>query len=399
MKRILFVDDEKNLLDGVRRMLRSQRREWEMAFASSGQEALALFSEQPYDVIVTDMKMPGMNGAQLLAQIAEGYPRTIRIVLSGQTEMEVALRCVFVSHQFLAKPCDADSLRDIIKRACQLEEFLHEINLRKLLGGVVELPVLPRVYQSLAAELAKDDVDVKAVGRLVEQDPGVAAKILQLVNSSFFGLRRELNNLTEATTYLGVNTIRDLVLSFELFKEHSNSQLPGFSTEREQRHSLVVGRIARRFFDEKILADQAFLAGMLHGVGRLVLANKVTERYREVLEAKQNGQIPTHVIEQQVMGVTHAQVGAYLLGLWGLPYPLIEAVGFHCAPSAYHSEPKFGLLTATHVANCLALEQEGFPAHVSGLDEAYLKAAGVFEKLPEWRSIASEETQVEAEAA
>ena len=400
MKRILFVDDVRDVLAGLKLMLHSKRREWNMAFASSGEEALSAMAVEPFDVVVTDMMMPGMSGAELLQQVHARHPRTVRIVLSGHAGTEASMRSVSVSHQFLTKPCDANTLKSVVERACELETLLQQRSLQEALGSVTELPVLPRLYEALTVALAKEEVDIQEVGGIVEEDAGIAAKILQLVNSSFFGMRAEITDLRHATAYLGVTTIRDIVLCFGMFRQFEGSaKLAGFSMEREQSHSLLTARIARKLLDEKTAAEEAFLAGLLHDVGKLVLATRLAEPFQTILQAGAGVERPFHRVEEEALGVSHAEIGAYLLGLWGIPYPIVEAVAHHHHPARVPEQTVFGVLGATHVADSLAREQDGCKPETFELDEQYLQALGVADKLPEWRAIAAEEADGQREAA
>lgn len=400
MKRILFVDDQPNILGGLQRMLHGQRKVWNMSFVESGEEALAAMEEAPFDVVVTDMKMPIMSGAQLLKQVHERYPKTVRIVLSGYADLEAAMQSVAVSHQFLAKPCDSDTLKSVVNRACGLAELLNEETLKETLGAISELPVLPRTYQALRQALAEEEVDIGQVGAIVEQDAGIAAKILQLVNSSFFGIRKEITDLRQATAYLGISTIRDLTLSFEMFRGFEGcTKLAGFSVEREQRHSLLTARIASKMFDDKVLSGQAFLSGMLHDIGKLILATRFEEPFQAILLEGAGVTSPFQPIEEKLLGVGHGEIGAYLLGLWGMSYPVVEAVAHHHNPSRVPEQTMFGALGATHVADCLALELEGRPGKTIALDEEYLASLGVLDRLPEWREMAAHEAGADSEAA
>jgi HD-like signal output (HDOD) protein len=400
VKRILFVDDEQGILDGLRRMLRPNRLVWDMTFLNSGAEALSAMEQEPFDVLVTDMRMPAMAGAELLTLVQERFPGTVRIVLSGHADLEASMRSVSVSHQFLAKPCGADTLKKVVDRACELADLLHEPKLRDALGTVKGLPVLPRVYNALTTALAEEDVDIHDIGDIVEQDAGIASKILQLVNSSFFGIRREIGNLRQATSYLGVNTIRDLVLCFEVFQQFDGGdKVAGFSLEREQNHSLLTARIARKLLNEKVAAEQAFLAAMLHDVGKLVLATQLPKLLQDVLEAGAGVTRPFHRVEEELHGVSHAEIGAYILGLWGMAYPVVEAVALHHHPGRIAEPAAFDVLGATHVGDALAREQEGCSPRAIELDMEYLRTVGVEDKLPDWRAIAAEEAGIEDEAA
>lgn len=400
MKRVLFVDDEPNILDGLRRMLRAHRSTWDMAFVSSGAAALAAMEGAPFDVLVTDMRMPGMSGVQLLEEVHRRHPRTVRIILSGQAEAEACLRSVAVSHQFLAKPCDARTLEEVVERACRLEELLQDPHLRAVLGGITGLPVLPRVYRSLCAALAEPEPDVRRIGEIVAEDTAIASKVLQLVNSSYFGLRRSITDLRQATTYLGLGTIRDLVLTLEVFRQlEPEHGLAGFSLEREQRHALLSAAIARRVAPDRKLAETAALAAMLHDVGKLVLATHLPQSFRQVLAAGGGERKPFHRAEQELSRADHAHVGAYLLGLWGMPYPVVEAVAHHHRPAAVEGRAELDVIGIVHLADGLARELEGSDPAAIELDLEYLERVGARARLTEWRAQVAEVASGGARAA
>lgn len=392
MKRVLFVDDEPRILEGLRRMLRSQRKVWDMEFVTSGPEALEALKTGPFDVLVTDMLMPGMDGANLLKEVQLQCPRTVRIVLSGHADTEAAIRAVAVSHQFISKPCDPDVLREVVDRASNLTHLLQDPVLQSVVGELDELPVLPRIYHALTQALAEPEVDLRQVSRIVEQDPAIVVKILQIVNSSYFGVRREITDAHQATSYLGVSTLRDLVLSVEVFRQFENpGSTQGFSLEKEQAHSLRTARIVRQMFSSKKQSDLAFLAGMLHDIGKLVLASRLPERLGEVLAVCAETQRPPHLVEAEILGVSHAEIGAYLLGLWGMPYSVVEAVAYHHRPGQVTEQTDFGILPAVHVADAFARRVFDDATDWSGdLDLELLERLGVSDRLDSWSATARE---------
>jgi HD-like signal output (HDOD) protein/CheY-like chemotaxis protein len=395
MRRVLFVDDEPRILEGLRRMLRGQRHEWEMAFAPGGEAALALMEASPFDVIVTDMRMPGMDGAKLLAHVRELHPQVVRIVLSGHTELSTALRVVPVAHQFLAKPCDAGTLRVAVERACHLKGLLNDDSIRRTVGALRDLPSLPRTYEALTEELTNADTSLQKIARIVEQDVGISAKILQLVNSAFFGLAHSITNIEHAVIYLGINTLRSLALSVEIFRVfRPKAPLPGFSLERLERHARLAAHIAARLPVPKHLAEIPMLAGMLHDVGKLILAWKLPDEFKDLLAQAAEEHRPLYKIEEREYGFSHAEIGAYLLGLWGLPYVLVEAVALHHGPNRVPHE-NFDAVSAVYVANFLAHELEVPASEVSSEDDTettrkMLAALGVQEDLVGWRAMAAE---------
>jgi HD-like signal output (HDOD) protein len=359
MRRVLFVDDEPQFYEGLRRMLRPQRHEWEVAFAPSGQSALALMEASPFDVIVSDLRMPVMDGAALLARAREKYPHVVRIILSSHTELSSALRVVPVAHQFLAKPCDAEMLRVAIERACHLKALLHDDSIRRTVGALGELPSLSSTYHALTLALADPDTPLQKIARIVELDVGISAKILQLVNSAFFGIARSITNVRIAVGYLGINTLKSLVLSLEVFRAFApKALLVGFSLEELQRHARLTAYIAARLPVPNHLVDIAMAAGMLHDVGKLIMAWKLSERFKKLLAVVAQEQLPLYKVEEREFGFSHAEIGAYLLGLWGLPYAVVEAVALHHAPNRVPHQ-NFDAASAVYIANLLARELNG----------------------------------------
>jgi HD-like signal output (HDOD) protein/ActR/RegA family two-component response regulator len=395
MRRVLFVDDEPRILEGLRRMLRVQRREWEMAFAPGGEAALALLEASPFDVIVSDMRMPEMDGAALLTQVRDRFPQVVRIVLSGHTELSSALRVVPVAHQFLAKPCDAGTLRVAVERACHLKGLLSDDSIRRTVGALRDLPSLPRTYDALTQALSDPNTSLQNLARIVGQDVGVSAKILQLVNSAFFGIAHPVTNLEHAVVCLGINTIRSLVLSLEIFRAfESEATLPEFCMEGLHAHARLTAHIAPRLPVPKHLAEITMAAGMLHDVGKLVLAWKLPERFRKLLTQAAEERCPLYKVEEREYGFSHAEIGGYLLGLWGLPYILVEAVALHHGPTRV-PHAYFDAVSATYVANILAHELDS-PSRGEACEKnaepnhEELSALGMGEELAAWRAMAAE---------
>lgn len=384
MRRILFVDDDPNVLSGLRRMLRSQRHEWDMTFAGGGEAALEQLASGSFDVVVTDMRMPGIDGAALLAEMRQRHPGVVRIILSGHTEMSAALRSVPVAHQFLSKPCDPEALMAAVRRACALEERLQDPKLRRLVGEVTVLPSPPSVLVALNELLMGPDTSVDAVADVVGQDPAMSAKLLQLVNSAFFGLAQPLTVVREAVAYLGINLVRSLAVAAQAFQSFE-AELPEqvFSVDALHRHSLAVAHLTQDLVAPAHRND-AFAAGLLHDVGLLVLASAMPDRFTEVCARVEATGQPMAEVEAGLIGATHADIGAYLLSLWGLPYPIVEAVAYHhSAPDQPH--PELDSLHATYVAEAI-LEQRGDASHSwersrSVLTPHYVEALGLSDKL------------------
>ena len=397
LRRILFVDDEPRVLLALERLLRPRRTEWEMVFANGGEEALALLGREPFDVLVSDMRMPGIDGPTLLARVRKDYPQTVRIVLTGHTDLATVLRAVPVAHQLLSKPCDGEMVKDAVERACALQNLLRDEPIRRIVGGIDSLPSLPRICLELNNLLADPDVSLTQVAKVVEKDPGMAAKVLQLVNSSFFGLARRMTNVRDAVSYLGTNVLKNLVLSLAVFRAFDKApKLPNFSLEALQAHSFTVATVAKRLCPSRELGEDAFVSALLADVGLLVLANHIPDHLIRALDAADAKNMRLHEVEQELWGVTHAEIGAYLLGLWDLPTPIVEAVASHHDVTRIPHR-QFGALDAAYIARVL-VENSYHPAGVpmdrdEELDPAYLEAIGMAGRMPEWQRLVNEQVK------
>jgi putative nucleotidyltransferase with HDIG domain len=391
MKRILFVDDEVKILEALQRMLRPQRYEWEMAFAPGGEAALEMLAAVPFDVIVSDMRMPGLDGAALLQTVREKYPNVLRIILSGYTELEAAFRTVPVAHQFLLKPCDQNTLRMAIERATSLVDVVNSKMLVSLVGSLQDLPSLPRTYAALRTAVENPKTSLEQVSAIVERDPAISAKVLQLVNSAFFGITREVTNIQTAISYLGINTLQTLILSVEVFRSfESQEKIPGFSFEELQTHAQLTARIAGALPGLKAVSGSAVVAALLHDVGKLVLVERTPEHFARAIAGAREEKRPLFEVEEQLIGVSHAEVGAYLLSLWGIPYVIVEAVAHHHHPERVPHD-KLDALSGVYLSNWLAHERSGEAPGAfvrPPLNEGLLAKLGLADQLPEWLAMA-----------
>lgn len=361
MKRILFVDDSQNVLEGLRRMLHRMNKEWDMTFVDDPHAALELLRVNQFDAIVSDMRMPGMNGAQLLSQIAREYPGTVRFILSGHSDHQLILQSVGCTHQFLAKPCDPAHLIASIRNSFVIRGMLNDEGLKAAVAQVPSLPTLPSTYTKLVKALRLECISLDSIAKLVAEDIGMTAKILQMVNSAFFGLPSRVENPLRAVSLLGMDTIKALVLTAGVFDQFNVASIGNLSLESIYSHSLQVGVMARKVahklsLDQRVI-DDSQLAGMMHDIGKALLLMNFRDGIRDALHICDIEGKPLHVAEVQVMGVSHAEIGAYLLSLWGEMDPTVEAVLHHHRPSRV-MDAKPSALTAVHIANALVHRAE-----------------------------------------
>ncbi len=396
-QRILFVDDQQNVLDGLKRMLHRFRDQWSMGFVTSGAEALKLMADQPVDLVVADMMMPGMNGAQFLKEVADHHPSIVRFILSGHSDRELILQSVGFAHQYLAKPCNPTTLKSALAGSLNLRSVLSTGALHSKIAQIGSLPSPPAIYNELVAELQSETASIKKIADLVSKDIGITAKLLQMVNSAFFGLPTHVASPEQAVNLLGLDNIYGIVTAAGVFSQFEIAALQGISFDGIYSHSVSVGGSAKGI--AKVLGlssqevDYAFLAGLLHDIGKLVMIKYFREEMGEAFRLAREKSILPHVAEAEVLGVSHAEIGAHLLSLWGLPDPILEAIALHHRPDEA-PELTTGVLTSVHVANaahqatgCSTAEK-----HEALLDEEYMEEVGLSERISELTELCRTET-------
>jgi HD-like signal output (HDOD) protein len=393
MKHILFVDDDQNILDGIRRSLHADRDRWDMQFVVGGEAALKACETNSFDVVITDMRMPGMDGATLLGHIRDRYPNTSRIILSGFSDAVLATRAVPVAHRFLAKPCNATELHSAIERVCAMQDLLSSPELRKIAGAVGELPSLSATYTNLTRALQDQKTSIQQVAEIIERDVAMSAKILQLANSAFFGLARRVSSLSSAVSCLGMETIKNLALTSEVFRVFvPDSRVPQSVCDSIQQHAVLTAAIANTLPVERGTRDITAVAALLHDIGSLFLASSMPDEFCAVLSQASNRRCKTFEIEEELLGTSHAEIGAYLLGLWGIPVLAVEAIAHHHHPTRI-PHTVFDCSAAVYVADLLAREIEDHPEgsteiEIAESDRANLETLGILSRLTEFRELA-----------
>lgn len=384
MKRILFVDDESRILDALRRMLYQDRKRWEMEFVVGGDAALQACEKVPYDVVVCDMQMPGMDGATLLEKVRDRLPGAARIVLSGQSDTESTNRAISVAHLFLAKPCGASELQGTIDRVCTLQELLTSQELRRIIGTIESLPSLPSTYASLQRAVSDPNTSSETVAHIIERDVAMSAKVLQLVNSAFFGLSKTVSSVPYAVNFLGLDTLKHLVLVAETFAAFAPTRR--FSKaywQSLQDHAARVAEIAVQLPIDRKARDMAVIAALLHDIGALILATRASEQFEATRLLAQSRKCRSFEAEEEMLGVSHAEVGAYLLGLWGLPHVVVEAIAHHHRPDRI-SHMNFDTTVAIYIADLIDHKLQHGQIELSEAETTCLDVLGFKQHFPQF---------------
>lgn len=382
-RRVLVVTDDPAARRALRETFAPLVAEWEATFAT-GAEVAGHLQPTRFDALVADAHLPGSGCADLLTEARRRNPSMARVVLAAPGRSEV-IGLVALAHRVLPKPCPADELVGTIQRAHSLRDLLNSPALAALVGRLTTVPALSAVYTRIAEELAYPDFSLAAVGGLVAQDVGIAAKLLQMANSALVGLRKPASTPSQAVRILGADLTRTLVLAVDLFSHYNPYALRPFSIEALWEHSQAVAELASAIATaqraEERVVREAALAGLFLDIGRLTLASQLTGPYKEILALIRNQGLTVVQAETQVLGTSHAEVGAYLLGLWGMPDGLVEAVAWHHRPSGCPGTG-FTALTAVHAADAILTGYDGAMP-----DWAYLERLGLRDRFPEWKRL------------
>ena len=355
-KRILVVVDHVDEFKAQAPFLDELPADWSIHYSTSESDALFFLRQLQFDLVFVDLKKGPLAGAQLLHDIWERQPNVIRFLLGDKIEGDLLLTCAMGAHQFLQKPLTPEALQNAVDRAELVHEMLKNTRIQTLISRIRTFPNRPTVYLELMKEIRSPNSSAQTVGELVEQDLAITTKLLQVTNSAYFGFQQRISTPGDAVFLLGMQATASLVLAIEVFSHMDHLNPSYFVIDQIWRHSQKVGHsarmIAQKMARDYALAQDSFTAGLLHDVGKLALAINLKEEYRAALRLARQNMVPVWKAEQEIFGATHAEAGAYLLGLWGLSFPVIHAVAGH------HGEPanlghEFNARMAVHLANTL----------------------------------------------
>ena len=377
--RILFVDDDPRVLDALRRSLFRRDEQWEMHFLDSGESAVDALRTTDFDVVISDMNMPGMGGDEFLEQVRSEHPSVVRIAFSGWSENYEASNDAPLAHQFLDKPIDIRELAASIDRASGLRRRLDRPQLEDFVGTLEGLPSEPKIYSRLCQLLRSGDASLREIAAVVEQDPAISASVLRLANSAFFGLSRTLSSVRDAAVMLGVVHLKSVVLAVELANAFpAVGGISDLSVGREHERSMLIAALLRDIFDVDD-ADTRFTVGLLHGLGRLVMAMRWCQLQGE-------REVTTMASMLEDSEVDPPAVCGVLLEAWGIPSHIVEAVVHHQRPADYQHDT-VELADALHLTTATVDELLGPRPGAQPLvcDEEHLKRVANPELLMFWR--------------
>lgn len=347
-KSILFVDDERQILKSINRMFIDS--DYKIYLAGSGQEALKILSENLVNIIISDMKMPEMDGYELLKIVKNRYPSIIRIILSGYSDEDIIYRAIHsnIVKMYMFKPWKCDELKETIAEIFKTQEILNSKNILTIINTIGNLPTLPDTYIKLNNAI-ENNLDIDEITSIIENDQAISIEILHIINAAFYGVKTA--SIKTALMNLGLVNVKHIILVSELF---SNCSDIGKDKEILWKHSSLCNKIFVKMY--KILLNEKLpenysSAGLLHNIGKIVIAQNYPEKYKEIVKLRKiKKDIPDYEIEKEIIGITHNELGAYLLNWWEIPEPVVEVALYHDEPSKSNEINK-KIVSIVHLAN------------------------------------------------
>ena len=358
--------------------------EFKVETASGGEEALGLVERSSFDVVVSDLTMPKMTGVEFLTEVAKRSPSSARIVVSGFVDEVSIAKCCMVGHRYFIKPFDPISLTHLIQNLSRAKKPPMNKKVHEIIGKIGALPCPSEIFLELSSALNSSASSIHDISDIVSRDPALTAKALQIVNSAQFGSARRITSIMEAVQMIGLDLVRAIAGGLQIFKFYDSEKYPGMHLGELWKHSLKVAFVARTLSELEGLpvrmCSEAFTIGLLHDVGKLILATNAPDEFRIVSEKAKQENKPPHEVEIELFGSSHAQIGAYLLRLWGLPDSIVTAVESH--HSVTRSDYKmFSPFFMLHMAQCLTRPAEELP----DWHNQFAAEFGLTEKLESWR--------------
>lgn len=398
-KRILFVAGVTSEIAELHdEFMSRQGGYWESYVADCGLDALDYLAETPCHAVVADLRLEDMTGVQVLNQAARAQIRALRVLLVDPGDLQSLIRCVGGVHQFLIKPCVARRLELALERMQKMDGWLPSLRVHELVGRLPKMPSPPTSYNELAVELHTGEPRRDVVAGLLARDPVITAKLLQLVNSASYGDAPEQSDPMLALSGQGLDTIKELVELAHQYSHFNATQGSGFSPQSLWEHSQRVSRVAGWIAEAAGAGDDvvklSVTAGLLHDVGKVAVAANLPRQFNEAQFTARAQKLKFWEAEQQQLGATHAEVGGWMMCVWGLPLSVVEAVTLHHHPGRLATR-RFTPLTAVHVANAFAKASSIEQVH-DELDMAYIDAVRVRHRLGEWWEHACERERMSA---
>jgi len=333
-KTILFVDDEPFVLSGLRRMCYPLRNDWDFVFAESGAEAIETLQNNDISILISDMRMPGINGMELFRIVQSRFPWVIRILLTGQTDKEMYVSAMLTSHYFLSKPADFKCLSFLLCNIKNFGKYLRDINIIEFIHKTICLPSRRNILYELESIFKVEKIENSLISNIINNDISLSAQLLKFVNTSHFNMSRKITNINDAVSLLGKDILSQLVKNNNIFFQFTDDEYSKFDIDllwsRSCKTAVMSKKLAGLWTSDVTAEDDAYISGLLHDIGKLILIRYSPDGYENVLCEVDRQKRSEVEMERELFGADHAAIGAYLVSLWGLPGIIADAINTHC---------------------------------------------------------------------
>ena len=392
-RKILFLDSNRDNLNSIQAYFKNMSQAFCLYFVDDINDAYDILDSHEIEVLVSSLNIDDFDGIGFFVGIKHRYPEVIRILLADPIDKNLSYKLIEVAHQYIRKPVNKEKLKLILFEALSFKDIMTDETVLEIINDMDRIPSLPTIYSKIVEKLWANDSSIDELADLISQDIGMSSKILQLVNSAFLGMPKTISSIREAVSYMGLNSIRTLVLMINVFSSADKKLLKTMKLEGIWGHSFMVADYAQKIATDyglcKECCETCFTAGLLHSTGRVVMALNFPEKYRQVAEhlhAGDNSQTISDV-EREYFGADHCEIGGYLLGIWGVPHSITNAVLYHNQPSSTYNEAVNPLI-AVHIANVFAHNQVDslYQAPVK-LDQVIVDELELADKIKRWQCI------------
>ncbi len=389
-KNILLVDEDILVLKALNRSLRKFKDQWTVYYAQSPRAALEQLDRGTIDVLITEVRLASADGELFLRSFLKRHPRAARIVLTGDTRGDAIFKFAGLAHQLLAKPWEDQTLDETIQRADLISCMLSDDHLKRTLNLIVNFPIIPVVYLELTQKLKAGEPSLREIGEIIIRDPSLTIKLLQIVNSPFYGLPMPVTDPHKAVALLGLDVVKGFVLTSGIFNQYEKTSIADFQIDALWQHSLKTANIVRQIAKKENLGSEiseaSFIASLLHDVGKIIIASNFPEEFKEIRRCSQSEGVPDWHAEQMVLGASHAEIGAYLLGLWGLPLTIIKPVQEHHQPH-WKAHARLDQTALVHIANAIEkTKAAGSGNRLLDLNLEYIAHLQLIESVARWQA-------------
>lgn len=317
---------------------------WSVNIADNTKDAVDFVRGNDIDVIICDDEVADSKGLDVISSCSHERPGVLSFLRKSNSptkEESIALseKKVFV----LPENLEEEGIYSHISRRVLLKSLSENLNLLSVIRKMKKMPTIPQLYHQITRELRKEDGSIEFVAGLISKEPSMATRILKAVNSPAYVLGYEITEVVHALLFLGKEATQAQILADSVFNSYPNQSVAGLNLQEVWKHSINVSAIARRISmsidSNKKSAEIACTAGVVHDLGKVLMATNLPDHYQQAVNYAKEERVPLVQAEEKVFGTNHAQVAASLMGLWSIPFRILNSVAYHHNPTGTMKKP------------------------------------------------------------